>query len=89
MNADPRLRDVSLLTLAAMRAQHRRHASGGQAQDWLHTEGLHPLLQAATVAETHDATDREPPGRRAGASSMARLLAEARRYRQEGDYGAV
>jgi hypothetical protein len=83
---DPRLADVAFLAVAARRAAARRRAGRDPAPAWLEGEGLASLLKA--VAPAWGATDREPPGRTA-TPALQRLLDEARRYRQEEDYGAV
>ena len=82
MTTDPRLQDVSLLTLAAMRAAQRR-----RTQDWQHTEGLHALLESARQQalprrSPWDLPDLDP------CDGLARLLEEARQRQGEGQDGA-
>ena len=78
--SDPRLADLALLSLAAMRARRRQ-----QVPDWPSTHGLAALLEAARALP-----EREPwslPSVKDG-SGLARLLEEARQRQQEGAGGA-
>jgi hypothetical protein len=84
MTTDPRLQNVSLLTLAAMRVQHRL---ASQPPDWQHTEGLCALLEAARqqAVPPRDPWARPPVE---ACTGLARLLAEARQWQGEGRHGA-
>jgi hypothetical protein len=73
MTTDPRLRDTSLLTLAAFRIRHRRQH---QVPDWRSSEGLSSLLDAARSLPR-----RDDPWDLSGVdttSGLGKLLAEAR-----------
>ena len=85
MTSDPRLMNVSLLTLAAMRAHKRRQVA--PAQSWAHTEGLHALLQTARQQalpprDLWTLPDLDP------CDGLSRLLAEARQWQEEREHGA-
>ena len=84
MTCDPRLTDVSLLTLAAMRARHRR---GSSSMDWRHTEGLCALLEAARQQALPQQGPWELPNLEEH-SGLARLLEEARQRQEGGRHGA-
>ena len=80
MTLDPRLAQVPLLVLAAMRARQRR-----QIDDWRHTEGLAALLQTANALRPRDPWALPALEECRG---LARLLAEARQW-PEGRHGAA
>ena len=82
MTTDPRLHNISLLTLAAMRVQHRQ---AHQVPDWRHTEGLHALLEAAKALPPRDPLALPDLDPRDG---LSRLLIEARQRHGEGQHGA-
>ena len=79
-SSDPRLADVSLLVLAAMRARHRR-----QVPDWREGEGISALLGAAQALPQRAPWDLPALEPRDG---LARLLAEARQWHKEDADGA-
>jgi hypothetical protein len=71
--------------LLATELRTRCHRDQASAEDppWLHTTGLHALLEAAKAEATHAGGSREPPDL-AGSGAMARLLAEAREFLEKG-----
>lgn len=82
MPIDPRLENVSFLTLAAYRLQQRRQH---QVPDWRHTAGLASLLEEARHLPQRSPWDLSALDERSG---LGRLLAEARQWQQEVDDGA-
>jgi hypothetical protein len=71
---DPRLTDISLLCLAAKRAQARREAR--DASDWERTTGLASLLEASRHLPTVEPWDLPELDHRGG---LGRLLARGAR----------
>jgi hypothetical protein len=85
MSTDPRLTNVTLLTLAAFRVRERCQSGRGAA--WEHTAGLSALLDAARQQALPQRApwslpDLDP------CDGLARLLAEARQRQKGGDDGA-
>ena len=73
--SDPRLADLALLTLAAMRARQRP-----QVPDWRNTVGLCALLDAAKALPKRDPWDLPDLDTTSG---LGKMLAEARARRKE------
>jgi hypothetical protein len=83
MPADPRLRDIQLLTLAAYRLQQRRLTP--QPPHWEATEGLAALLAVARRLPQRAPFDLPAVEECTG---MAKLLAAARASEKEHQHGA-
>ena len=78
--ADPRLTDLSLLSLAAMRVRRRR-----QVPDWPRSVGLASLLDAARVLPKRSPWEMPDLDT---STALGQLLAEARQRQKERDHGA-